>query len=1032
MTALFLCVGMVKAAVTDVPEMSTEGNIKWYTISNTRSTSGKYLYWTANGVKDANTLSGASLFYFTGEGDACFIHNAATELLFSGAGAWTAEGVSCKISETPHSSKAGVAIEFSGTALNEQNHADGYTTYGANDAGSIFVISPATASIEAAIAAIDVNKAAGNTIMGEYKYEEEAYNNLVAALAVLKTATGAEAVAAFESCAEIMANLTYVMPEAGKFYVIECPIFKAAQGVSKGLNGTSGWNTIDLTDTNYYWSVEVKDGTYALKNLKTGTYLNGTSMSESAAYAKLAYLGEQQFNIVVNGTTVHANGHNGGAGTSGNLVSWAGSANSASAWMFIEKADPTSLAEVAVTYSFTYGGEEKYTQTVSTLVGEEWPAITVAFPYGVSASNKPEGTIAAEDHTDGAVTKVIELSVAELPFVAAADVESIDTWYNVQMHSNNKKYIQYLADQTYIEWADSEMDKTAKDSYVWAFVGNIFDGFKMVNKAATTDKAVKSTGSGDATFVAYADATSFVLAATSETSEGAQGGFCLRYPGNNQYLNAQNGKVAHWGSTDAGSTFTIAKLEYAVAELVDAFKTQAEAFVGLQGMPGLSSLSAVSEKWAEVMGVVEPLYGSVSAGEKAFKNDVEAAMAEMTAVQDVVAYYPTYSEVYYGACDLCETLDPTSAEWAALDAVINEVYNVSQVTSVAELKAKVEALEKALAPFYNLDETIEGEWTDITNNGDIVNPDLSSLEAYGQVYWNATNHTNYDAENGVMEFVAGENTSASLVQNEVPFAKGTYRLTGKAYHKGAVNAVMFVGDKQVEISESEDFVEFAIEFTTEGAQWGMDYLNLGYSCEFDNAEDLLVVGGFKLEEKSSTTLRDLFVEKAMALESLGYEIGQFATLRAEQQEVMTETVMPLFEPVMGGQKVLKSEVAKAIEAIDAVMAELNPVADFYKGDFMDALFAAEELKWEFDEESEEYADLDAAINEANNVAEVTTVAELEAKLEALKVVVELIETGIDNINADAETVIYDLSGRRVTEMTKGGIYIVNGKKVVIK
>ena len=127
MTALFLCVGMVKAAVTDVPEMSTEGNIKWYTISNTRSTSGKYLYWTANGVKDANTLSGASLFYFTGEGDACFIHNAATELLFSGAGAWTAEGVSCKISETPHSSKAGVAIEFSGTALNEQNQADGYT-----------------------------------------------------------------------------------------------------------------------------------------------------------------------------------------------------------------------------------------------------------------------------------------------------------------------------------------------------------------------------------------------------------------------------------------------------------------------------------------------------------------------------------------------------------------------------------------------------------------------------------------------------------------------------------------------------------------------------------------------------------------------------------------------------------------------------------------------------------------------------------------------------------------------------------------
>ena len=38
-------------------------------------------------------------------------------------------------------------------------------------------------------------------------------------------------------------------------------------------------------------------------------------------------------------------------------------------------------------------------------------------------------------------------------------------------------------------------------------------------------------------------------------------------------------------------------------------------------------------------------------------------------------------------------------------------------------------------------------------------------------------------------------------------------------------------------------------------------------------------------------------------------------------------------------------------------------------------------------------------------------------------------TGIENINADVETVIYDLSGRRVQKMEKG-IYIVNGRKVV--
>ena len=46
--------------------------------------------------------------------------------------------------------------------------------------------------------------------------------------------------------------------------------------------------------------------------------------------------------------------------------------------------------------------------------------------------------------------------------------------------------------------------------------------------------------------------------------------------------------------------------------------------------------------------------------------------------------------------------------------------------------------------------------------------------------------------------------------------------------------------------------------------------------------------------------------------------------------------------------------------------------------------------------------------------------------------IKAIEDGISNITIDANTVIYDLSGRRVTEMKKGGIYIVNGKKVVNK
>jgi hypothetical protein len=41
--------------------------------------------------------------------------------------------------------------------------------------------------------------------------------------------------------------------------------------------------------------------------------------------------------------------------------------------------------------------------------------------------------------------------------------------------------------------------------------------------------------------------------------------------------------------------------------------------------------------------------------------------------------------------------------------------------------------------------------------------------------------------------------------------------------------------------------------------------------------------------------------------------------------------------------------------------------------------------------------------------------------------------GIDSVDAEVENdVIYDLSGRRIAEIVKPGIYIVNGKKVLVK
>ena len=217
----------------------------------------------------------------------------------------------------------------------------------------------------------------------------------------------------------------------------------------------------------------------------------------------------------------------------------------------LQEVDLNALTPVTVNYSLKYNGEERATQSVETKLAMPYPEVTAELPYGVVA-NRPVGNIKPSEVVDGVVTKEIQLTT-NLPFVAASTPNAITKWYYMKMHSNNRKYIQNINDE-YLEWQDATMDIASIDSYTWAFVGNPFDGFKMVNKASGLNKAVLSTGSGNPSMTAYADATAFVY---SKTIENVSGGFCMKYPSSGQYLNAQGGKVAHWGSADAGSTFMI-------------------------------------------------------------------------------------------------------------------------------------------------------------------------------------------------------------------------------------------------------------------------------------------------------------------------------------------------------------------------------------------------------------------------------------------------------------------------------------------
>lgn len=391
LTALFLLVGSAKAAVTDLPEMSSGDDIKWYTISNTRSTSGKYLYWTTDGLKDANTLSVASLFYFTGTADACYIHSAATELLFSGTGAWTTGGTPCTISETPHSSKAGLAIGFNGTYLNEQNHSNGFTTWSANDAGSIFtveLVSDLTKVID--IAALKASAAAELAGLAQITAIFPDASAAIAELNAIEAAgTGlAELKAASNAINDIA--IAYKASIDGANVRFTTFGRNTTDGTDMVITGSTATHATSSGDAGIWTLIDNGDGTFKMYNFASNLYLGATSgnsqnvaicqdFSEAAPYT-FNPISKDRTNIWNKGNTLHADGW-------GNIVQWNpdNTTAEASIWSVVSS-DPIAITREAY---------DAATTAAHSLPAALQDAYGIVAEYSSNAVEPKEGSLAA-------------------------------------------------------------------------------------------------------------------------------------------------------------------------------------------------------------------------------------------------------------------------------------------------------------------------------------------------------------------------------------------------------------------------------------------------------------------------------------------------------------------------------------------------------------------------------------------------------------------------------------------------------------
>lgn len=175
---------------------------------------------------------------------------------------------------------------------------------------------------------------------------------------------------------------------------------------------------------------------------------------------------------------------------------------------------------------------------------------------------------------DNATTEVTFTSEEEvLPFEASVSFSDAK-WYLIDMHSNDtgaadvlsgaKNYIwtattdasAYTTAEVTLHKYDTKQSAAFGDNMLWCFVGNVFDGFVIYNKAAGSEYALAKpeTGNTAAKLAAFSEATPFRIYQSTQVT----GATCFKKQGDNYYVNTQavsDVKVLRgWTASDGGSS----------------------------------------------------------------------------------------------------------------------------------------------------------------------------------------------------------------------------------------------------------------------------------------------------------------------------------------------------------------------------------------------------------------------------------------------------------------------------------------------
>ena len=659
-------------------------------------------------------------------------------------------------------------------------------------------------------------------------------------------------------------------------------------------------------------------------------------------------------------------------------------------------------------------GEGDALRMIGVKVSDELPGDEITFEQGEYSPVWTIKPVEKEEETI-AITKVIELEVGELPFMAAENVESIVKWYYAKMHSNYPKYIEENAEGG-INWVKATVDEHKTDSLLWGFVGNVFDGIKLVNKA--TGHAVVSTG-GDAKMGDAANATALILSASAA---GVENGFCLKYPDSNNFLNAQGTKVASWSAADAGSTFLLE--EYVeVAEL-----TVLGAKVGdvdiVDGTATVSSISTIDVIFDRPVALAENA-GWATVTDEWGENSLKA---EVLAENNCVVRF--------------------SLQWGLVIA------------------------EEGDFPFYVPEGLIIG-----AEDANYINAEITATITVEAAPATPLTVTNVTVGEDVMEGFTAVATPEDMIK---------VNFDGQFYFQGMPSIIDAEGNDASEyfqfmngmdVDGSNSYIFMAQNWQGTAAPAGIYTITLAKASFMEMmsykapAEDIVltvqIIAGGEFVEVTEVSLNTTWGE----LNEVGATLQLTATVTPEnatEQAITWSSSHP--DIVTVSEDGLVTVVAAAMEQVEIKATAANGVSascwltvyviepgavtgiklnatwkdlEVKSGDTFQ-LVATVEPEDATDKTVTWSSSADFAVVDANGLVTFTgtpedggvvtiTATASNGMTATCMLSVTFVDNadGIDNINADAETVIYDIHGRRVTEMTKG-VYIVNGKKVIKK